>query len=103
MKKYFFVCAVMALVSGADAATTCTVTASGSYMSCKSGYYYDKVFVTDTEKKCYLCPLFKPSVYGESVNKNTEGVTSCYLPAGTTGSDSTGTFKYTAPCYYRTN
>mgnify|MGYP004624652465 CR=1 FL=1 len=98
MKKYFFVCAVMALVSGADAAApTCTVTASGSYMSCKPGYYYDSFLIGDTGKTCNPCPQFDDAI---SADKNIDGVTSCYLPAGTTGSDSTGTFKYTSDCPY---
>lgn len=95
MKKYFFACVAMTLVSGADAAT-CAVTASKHYMSCKSGYYNDSLLV-GTGKTCNPCPQFDDAT---SADKNIDGVTSCYLPAGTTGSDSTGTFEYTSPCPY---
>jgi hypothetical protein len=27
-------------------------------------------------------------------------ITSCYLPSGTTGTDTSGTYTYTADCYY---
>ena len=98
MKKVFFVCVAMTLVSGADAAT-CAVTASKHYMSCKPGYYYGSL-LEGGEKTCTRCPRFKTGVYGTSVDKNTGDETSCYVPSGTTGSDDTGTFEYTFSCYY---
>lgn len=97
MKKLCFVFAVMALsVSGANAACS---EKTKTYVSCKQKYYYDSL-IGGTGKTCYRCPRFDDAT---SADKNTKGVTACYLPAGTTGSDSTGTFEYTADCYYRTN
>lgn len=93
MKKLCFVFAVMALsASGANAACSENIK---TYVSCKPGYYYDSSLL----KTCTRCPA-SGGVYGTSADKNIDGVTSCYLPAGTTGSDDTGTFKYTADCYY---
>ena len=93
------------------------------YTSCKSGYYMP----TNSQGDCVACPanatcsggtaLFScnagyyrngtscsrcPSsggVYGTSAAGSTK-ITDCYLPASTTGSDSTGTFTYTSNCYY---
>lgn len=102
MKKLCFMFVVMTLsVSGANAATTCSE-GSKLYESCKPGYYYGGE--DGLSQSCDSCPSVKLSASvqgrGTSVDKNTGGKTSCYLPAGTELSDDTGTFKYTADCYY---
>lgn len=58
------------------------------YTSCKPGYY-------KSGNSCNACPNG-----GTSPDKNTGGISNCRLPAGTVGSDSTGTYKYVSDCYY---
>ena len=86
MRKTIIIPLVGAFVCGA-ANAACTATTK-TYTSCKPGYYLSGV-------ACQSCPSG-----GTSADKNTGGVTSCYLPSGTTGSDSTGSYTYTANCYY---
>lgn len=48
--------------------------------------------------ECVVCPS------GGKSNENSQfGITDCYIPAGTTGSDETGKFTYSSDCYYTTN
>ncbi len=50
----------------------------------------------DITKTCRDCP-------GDGTTGKIGGgkdITDCYLPAGTTGSDSTGTYTYTEDCHY---
>lgn len=56
--------------------------------TCAAGYY-------KTSTECKECP--SP---GTSDNNNSNGITDCYIPAGTTGSDSTGSFIYVSDCHY---
>ncbi len=86
MRKTIIIPLVGAFVCGA-ANAACTATTK-TYTSCKPGYYLSGV-------ACQSCPNG-----GTSADKNTGGVTACYLPSGTTGSDSTGSYTYTANCYY---
>ena len=86
MRKTIIIPLVGAFVCGA-ANAACTATTK-TYTSCKPGYYL-------SGGACQSCPSG-----GTSADKNTGGVTSCYLPSGTTGSDSTGSYTYTANCYY---
>ncbi|HIS70872.1 MAG TPA: hypothetical protein IAD02_02680 [Candidatus Enterousia intestinigallinarum] len=81
----FFTACGLVIMRGANAA--CTVTGT-VYSSCKPGYYL-------SSNNCIACPNG-----GTSADKNSGGITDCYLPSGTTGSDSTGNFTYTADCHY---
>lgn len=69
----------------------CT-TGAKTYTACKPGYYL-------SYGDCVRCPS-SGGVYGTTVDNNTGGITSCYLPSGTTGSDSTGSYTITGSCYY---
>lgn len=44
---------------------------------------------------CMACPSG-----GKSAENSQHGITDCYIPAGTMGSDETGTFTYSANCHY---
>lgn len=44
---------------------------------------------------CMACPGG-----GKSAENSQSGITDCYIPAGTMGSDETGTFTYSANCHY---
>ena len=44
---------------------------------------------------CMACPSG-----GKSAENSQRGITDCYIPAGTMGSDETGTFTYSANCHY---
>ena len=45
--------------------------------------------------ECLACPGG-----GKSAENSQFGITDCYIPAGTMGSDETGTFTYSANCHY---
>lgn len=60
---------------------------------CAAGYY-GTVGVIVSGSPCTQCPLPGTSAAGSTSQSD------CYIPAGTTGSDSTGTYKYTSNCYY---
>lgn len=86
----FMVCAcVVMCIGGARAA--CTETTK-TYTSCKSGYYL-------SSGKCVRCPS-SGGVYGTTKDKNTGGITSCYIPSGNSFSDTTGSGVFTGNCYY---
>ena len=59
---------------------------------CSAGYYGTVTLVSSSA--CTQCPSPGTSAAGATSQSD------CYIPAGTTGSDSTGTYKYTANCYY---
>lgn len=67
-----------------------TVPVGGSAM-CATNCYGDG-------SNCQSCP----SAYGVAGNspQGSTSVSDCYIPAGTTGSDSTGTFIITSDCHY---
>ena len=44
---------------------------------------------------CMACPGG-----GKSAENSQRGITDCYIPAGTMGTDETGTFTYSANCHY---
>ncbi len=67
--------------------STCICTSSTEYR-CGAGYY-------GYLDNCTACPGSGTSTAGSN-----GAITDCYLPAGTTGSDATGTYEYTTPCYY---
>ena len=60
---------------------------------CAAGYYGTGL-PTVGGSSCTQCPSPGTSAAGSTSQSD------CYIPAGTTGSDSTGTYKYTANCYY---
>ena len=60
---------------------------NGSTYVCNSGTY--KAYGA-----CASCPSPGTSPAGST------SISSCYIPSGTTGSDGSGTYKYTANCYY---
>ena len=66
------------------------------------GFVYD-VFVLYgvllSGTSCVRCPS-SGGVYGTTVDQNTDGITSCYLPAGSSFSDNIGSGTYSADCYY---
>ena len=65
---------------------TCECTKSVEFR-CVAGYW-------GSGSTCSACPAPGTSSTG------TTTLQGCYIPAGTTGSDSTGTYKYTSNCYY---
>ena len=60
---------------------------NGSTFSCNRGTY-------KSGSGCASCPSPGTSPSGST------SISSCYIPLGTTGSDGSGTYKYTANCYY---
>lgn len=72
----------------------CDGTCSASYRyACASGYYGSS---SNGTSGCSLCPNGGYS----NVGSNTD-ITSCYLIPGTGYTDSSGTYTYTQPCYYK--
>lgn len=65
---------------------------NGSTFYCNKGYYKN-------DSTCSRCPS-SGGVYGTTSGTGATAITQCYLPVGTTGSDSTGSFTYTGNCYY---
>lgn len=65
-----------------------------TYTACKSGYYLNN-------NSCKQCPVYYNSKRGTSADKNTNGISDCYIPGGASASDSSGTYKYTNDCYYK--
>ena len=64
---------------------------------CAAGYYGTS---TNGSTGCTICPT-SGGVGGQSVAGSNSAITSCYIPANTTLSDSTGTYQYTSNCYYK--
>ena len=58
------------------------------YTSCNSGYYL-------AIRNCATCP--SP---GSASDGGTSGISGCYIPSGTTGSDGSGSYTYSGNCYY---
>ena len=69
---------------------TCVCTKRTQYR-CAAGYYGTS---SNGTSGCTRCPSNGSSTAGATA------ITSCYLPSGTTGSDSTGSYTYTSNCYY---
>ena len=85
---------------GANSYVECEATAEcrgslcvrGQNYRCVAGAYGNPSASNKTA--CAPCPSPGTSAAGSTSQSD------CYIPAGTTGSDSTGTYKYTANCYY---
>ncbi|HIS71043.1 MAG TPA: hypothetical protein IAD02_03600 [Candidatus Enterousia intestinigallinarum] len=71
--------------------STSTKCTSSIQYRCAAGYYGRTI---NGSSGCTCCPNSGSSVAGSTV------ITSCYLPSGTTGTDTSGTYTYTADCYY---
>ena len=63
---------------------------------CAVGYYGRS---TNGTSGCTRCPA-SGGIYGTTAAAGSTAVTSCYIPSGTTFSDSTGSGTYTGNCYY---
>lgn len=63
---------------------------------CAVGYYGSPSIFNKT---CTRCPAFG-DVYGTTASAGAAANTNCYLPAQTTGTDTSGTYTYTSDCYY---
>ncbi len=87
MKKVIILVPLLGIMLAFNANAACTADAK-TYTACKTGYYL-------SGGTCYSCPSG-----GTSADQNSGGITDCYLPSGTTGSDSTGSYTYTSNCYY---
>ena len=68
---------------------TCRTTYS---YRCAAGYYGSS---SNGTSGCSPCPS------GGTSSAGTTSATGCYIPSGTTGSDATGTYKYTSNCYWK--
>lgn len=91
MKKIILV-AVAVSVMAPQCYAACTANAK-TYTACKPGYYLNS-------GKCTRCPS-SGETYGTTVDNNTGGITSCYIPSGTSFSDTSGAGTYTGDCYYK--
>lgn len=92
MYKYFIFMISFAGLFSMSANAAC-VANSKRYTSCKPGYYL-------SAQNCYRCPKDNTTgVTGTSSDKNTSGLSSCYLPSGTGGTDTSGRWQYTSNCY----
>lgn len=89
MQKILIAAALILYAGVANAACTAN---PKTYTSCKPGYYL-------SDGDCKRCPS-SGGVYGTTADKNTGGITSCYIPSGNSFSDSTGSGTYTGNCYY---
>ena len=78
--------------SASSGCTACPTNATcsggnGSTFVCNRGTY-------KSGSGCESCPSPGTSPSGST------SISACYIPSGTTGSDGSGTYKYTANCYY---
>lgn len=87
----------------------CKCTSSTEYR-CSAGTYQSGDILchtmTDLEGNtktvcngCYDCPSSEDDITGTS-EAGSGSITSCYIPSGTTGSNTTGIFTYTGASYY---
>lgn len=87
-------------ITDQENSVTCATSASGTNLvrcnktftfKCEAGYYGKP---TAFNKTCTKCPSPGTSAEGSTSQSD------CYIPAGTTGSDSSGTYKYVSDCHY---
>lgn len=76
-------------------ATTCKTTTSAR---CQKGYY-GTATLNASNTSCSGCTPCPAS--GTTAETGATAITECYIPSGTTSSDTTGAFKYTENCYYK--
>ena len=70
--------------------STCT---SATSFTCNKGYWKNG-------SVCTSCPPSNYGGYGTTASTGATSISECYLPAGTTSSDTTGTFQFTQKCYF---
>ena len=70
---------------------------------CAAGYYGGSSLNTTTVPTCTKCPDNGTSDPGEFLVPANTSITSCYLPAGTTGTNEKGTWKLDSNCTYSTD
>lgn len=99
--KFIKLCFWCFFIAAGQAYAACSVSETG-YTSCKPGYYFQSKWNNDLGN-CVQCPSVTKSdgttVYGSSADRNTLGISSCYIPTGTY-KDSTGIYSITSSCYY---
>ncbi len=89
---------------------SCTRTSTKTYV-CEAGYYGSPTSSTSGCTQCekgYYCPGGTTRYSCATQTKNSsatsaagaKSITSCYLPANTSFSDSSGTYQYSSNCYY---
>lgn len=71
---------------------TCTSTSSTQY-GCAANYYTTAT-TPSASMTCSACPSSGKSSIGNTA------ITGCYIPANTTLTDTSGSYKYTSDCYY---
>ena len=75
---------------------------NGCQYRCAAGYYGSatgNAYGTTSPTGCTQCPS-SGGVAGQSVAGDNTAITKCYIPAGTSFSDSTGSGTYTNNCYW---
>lgn len=82
-----------------------TCDCSGSTATCKSNYEYRCAVgyygsSTNGTSGCTRCPA-SGGIYGTTAAAGSTVITSCYIPSGSSFSDSTGSGTYTGNCYYK--
>lgn len=90
---------------------TCATSSTGTNLvmcrttgscKCEKGYYGSPAYnllnggCTGT---CTRCPA-SGGVYGTTASSGATSITECYIPTGTSLSDTTGTYQFTGNCYY---
>lgn len=81
--------------SRVSASCNCGVCEKNTLYRCAAGYYG---YSETVGAVCKACPKLG-SVAGKS-NAGSTLITDCFVPSGTTGSETAGNFIYTANCYY---
>jgi len=114
MYKYIFLSTFVVGVITANAAyavigqTACIV--REVYTSCNAGYYMSGTTckpgsvgtyksVSGSQTSCSACPS-SGGTAGTTKSQGSTAITQCYIPAGASFSDSTGTYDYADDCYY---
>ncbi len=81
------------------------------YTSCNAGYYLSSrsckpcpvgtyKSASGTQTSCTTCPS-SGGIAGTTKSTGSTAITQCYLPAGSSSSDSGGKYEYTGDCYYK--
>ena len=94
MKRIFLISAIVAMCGVANVAYGACTATTKDYTSCNSGYYL-MTNLGGSTGSCWSCP--SP---GSESDGGTSGISGCYIPSGTTGSDGTGSYTYSGNCYY---
>jgi len=75
---------------------TLTACLKSTEYRCAVGYYGSS---SNGTSGCTRCPS-SGGIYGTTASAGSTSITSCYIPSGTSFSDSTGSGRYTSNCYY---